>query len=115
MPGTRVTVRDAEAGGIPNGSLSPWTTSTGTVTASSSGSASARGAPGRVQREREAQDADRAGRGRGAAGDPGAGRAAADDERQPAQLAAAQLLDDRGPGRVELARRTPGERRPATR
>ena len=37
-PATRMTVRPGASGGMPKGSRSPWTTSTGTVTASSSGS-----------------------------------------------------------------------------
>ena len=44
--------------------------------------------------------------GRRAARHPRARRAAADDERQVAQRARAQVLDDRDPGRVELARRS---------
>ena len=44
-PGTTATVRAGAAGGIPNGSRSPWTTSTGTSTASSSGKRLGAGAP----------------------------------------------------------------------
>ena len=64
--------------------------------------------------EREAEHADRAGRRSGAAGDARAGGAAAGDERQAAELARAELLDDRRPRGVELAGRR-GRRRPATR
>ena len=56
---------------------------------------------GRVQRKRQAEHGDRAAVRRGAAGHTGAGGAAADDQRQAAQLAAAQVLDDRRPGLVE--------------
>jgi hypothetical protein len=54
-----------------------------------------------VQRKRQAENGDRATLGRSAAGHPGAGGAAADDERKAAQFAAAELLDDRRPGLVE--------------
>ena len=59
-------------------------------------------APWRDQREREAHDTDRAGSVGGPAGDPGAGGSAAGDQRQFAQGAAEQLLDDRTPREVEL-------------
>ena len=93
----------------------PARRATGRVTASSSGEPARRrraaGAARRLQREREAQHADGAGRARRAARDARAGRAAARDERQAAQLVRAQMLDDRRPGRVELVRR--GGRAPA--
>ena len=67
----------------------------------------------RLQRERQAEDTDRAGRLCCAAGDARARGAAAGDERQPAELAGAQVLDDGRPGRVELVCRcrgtTPGD------
>jgi len=60
----------------------------------------------RLEREGQAEDADRADRFCGAAGDAGAKRPAADDERQPLQLALPQPIDDGRPGRVELPRRS---------
>ena len=55
LPGTRTTVRfDPPSGGIPNGSLSPCTTSVGTVTASARPGATSP-VVRRVHREREAQ------------------------------------------------------------
>ena len=92
-------------GGIPNGSLAPCTTSVGTATASSSGSRVFSGRPGRADREGEAEHAGGAGLRRGAAGHARARRAPAGHDRQAAQRPAAQVLDDRGPGRVELGRR----------
>jgi hypothetical protein len=73
---------------MPKRSLTPWTINTG-----------ARRWP---KREGEAEDAGGAGLGRGAAGDTGAGRAAADEQRYAAQLLRMQLLDDGDPGGVEL-------------
>src|SRR5439155_22680679 len=64
-----------------------------------------------LEREGEAEHCDGSSRVRGAAGDAGAHRAAADDERQPGQLACTQALDDRNPGGVEL--RGAGGRAPA--
>ena len=59
---------------------------------------------GRMQWEGEAQDGDCADvRGR-ATGNPGAGGAAAGDDRKPAQRVRAQLLENCRPGRIELAR-----------
>ena len=98
----------AAAAACRTGRCSPWMTSTGTVDRVELVEAArlrAAGAARRLQREREAEHADRARRRGGAAGDARARRAAAGDEPQPAQLAAAQALDDRGPGRVELAPR----------
>jgi hypothetical protein len=53
----------------------------------------------RVDGEREAQDRCRVGLGCGPAGDPGAGRASAGDQRQAVER---ELLDDGLPGAVEL-------------
>ena len=94
---------------MPNGSRSPCTTSVGTVTSSSSWRRLGAGVPGtptgRLQRERETEDPDGAERPGGAAGDPRAQGPAAGDERQPFELAGAEILDDGGPRGVELARR----------
>ena len=88
---------------MPNGSRVPWTTSVGTVTASSSGRRlGAESIDRRLQREGEAEHAGRARRRGGAAGDAGSRRPAADDERQPEELARDEVLDDRRPRRVEL-------------
>src|SRR5438270_698198 len=58
----------------------------------------------RLDRKREAQDRDGA-RGRHrAARHAGTQRPAADDQRQPVQLARRQVLDRCGPGRLQLAR-----------
>ena len=46
VPGWATISRPAAGGGMPNGSLSPWITSTGTVTASSSSSRVFSGFPG---------------------------------------------------------------------
>ena len=54
-----------------------------------------------MQRERQAQYGDGSAVRRGPARDPGAGRTASDDQRQPFQLAVDELLDDRRPGHVE--------------
>jgi hypothetical protein len=59
----------------------------------------------RPERECEAEHSDGAGRRSGAAGDPSAGRAPADDEREALQLACKQTLDHRRPRRIELMRR----------
>ena len=101
------TVRPVRRGGIPKGSRSPWTTSTGTATASSSSSRLGAGArpARRLQREREAEDAGRARRRGRAAGDARARGAPAATQRRPPSAAGAQVLDDRGPGGVELRRR----------
>ena len=66
----------------------------------------ARRAARSVQRKGQAQHGDRTGVGRGTAGHAGAGGPAAGDQWQAAQLAAAQVIDHRRPGRVELARRS---------
>jgi hypothetical protein len=63
------------------------------------------GAARRVNRKREAEHGCRAGRLGGAAGDAGAGRAAAGDESQTRELVAAQMLEHCRPGGVELRRR----------
>jgi hypothetical protein len=55
--------------------------------------------------EGEAEDGDRAGLLRRAARDAGAGRTPADDQRQPGELAGAQMFHDHEPGRVQLGRR----------
>jgi hypothetical protein len=57
--------------------------------------------PGRVDWEREAENSDCANLVRGAAGDPRAGGAAADDQRQARE----ELRDDREPGLVQLTSR----------
>ena len=110
MPGTCTTVRFLPAGGMPKGSPAPCTTSVGTLTASSSGSrlglAAVPAAAWRLQREREAEHRDGAGRLGGAAGHSRAHGATAGDERQPAQLVRAQVVDHRRPGGVELACRS---------
>jgi 5'-3' exonuclease len=62
------------------------------------------GAARRLQRERKAEHRHGTGFLRGPAGHARAQRAAADDQRQPAQLPAAEVIDDRRPGDVELAR-----------
>ena len=102
--------RGGPAGGMPNGSRSPCTISTGTSALSSSAEPARRRrgplAARRLQREGQAEHADGAGRRGGAAGDAGARRAAAGDERQTRELARAQVLDDRDPRRVELLRRS---------
>ena len=89
------------SGGMPNGSDSPWTISTGTSTASSSRGASSRAA--------RAGAAGRRGRGRRPRRSPAAVRQAtrAPEERPPHSTgpAPAQLLDDREPCGVELVRR----------
>jgi len=59
-----------------------------------------------LKREGEAKDTDGAGHLRGAAGNTCAHGPAADDERQPSQLAREQVDDHRPPGGVELARRS---------
>jgi len=61
--------------------------------------------PRRLERECQAQDADGAGLPDGPAGHASAQRPSADDEREPAQLTRAQVLDHRRPGGVELASR----------
>ena len=97
-------MRLGPAGGIPNASRTPCTTSVGTVTASSSGrrlGAGGRAARG-LQREGEAEHPDGAGRLCRAARDAGARGPAAGDQRQPAQLALEQVVDDRRPGGIEL-------------
>ena len=94
-------MRLGAAGGMPNGSRSPWTTSVGTVTASSSSSRRLLRPARRVHREREAEHRLGAGRGRGPAGDAGARGAAAGDQRH----LEGELLDHARPGRVELVRR----------
>ena len=59
--------------------------------------------PWRPQREREAEHTRRPDRRRRAARDARARRATAGDEREACERARAELLDDRDPGRVELA------------
>ena len=104
MPGTLTTERCGPGGGIPNGSRSPWTTSTGTETASSSERRDFLRPPGRMNREREAEHGAGAGGLGGAAGHARARRAATGDERQAGECVGAQVLDDRQPRRVELVR-----------
>jgi hypothetical protein len=58
----------------------------------------------RLEREREAEHGDGSRRLCSAAGNPGTERAAANDARKPAELAGRELLHDRSPGGVELAR-----------
>ena len=60
----------------------------------------------RLQREGETQDAHGASLRRSAACDAGAGRATADDERQPAQVLLPEVVDDRDPRGVELVCRS---------
>ena len=62
--------------------------------------------------KREADEGDRVGLDRRAAGDAGARRAAAGQEREPAERAVPQLEHDRGPRSVQLACRS---RAPSTR
>ena len=107
LPGTRTTVRPGPSGGIPNGSLSPCTTSVGDLNRVQLGQPALGGIvalAGWVQREGEAQDGDCADIREGAARDPRAGRAPAGDDRKPAQRVRAQLLENRRPGRIELVR-----------
>jgi Stage II sporulation protein E (SpoIIE) len=59
-----------------------------------------------VERERQAEHADRTGLRHRPARHPRPGGATADDQRQPAQIAVAQLLDHSNPGRVQLIRRS---------
>jgi hypothetical protein len=56
----------------------------------------------RLERKRQAEHRHRARVGGGAAGDPPTQRSAADDEWQAGKLGAAQALDHREPGRVEV-------------
>ncbi len=58
-------------------------------------------AAGGMDRERQAEHRDRFALRRGPAGHPRAGGAAADDQRQPLQLAAAKVLDHGGPRGIE--------------
>src|SRR5262249_22653650 len=105
-PGTSSTVRCGPAGGMPNGSRSPWTTSVGTTTASSSARRLFSGRPGgwsgNARQRTPATPAGAAGGCRGRAGAPGAGGAPAGHERE---ALAADRLDDRQPGGVELRSR----------
>ena len=106
-PRTFTTWRVALAGGMPNRSRSPCTTSVGTVTAFELRQAALRrlaGASGRLERERQAEDGAGAGRVRGAASDAGTERTTANDEWQAAELAGAKVLEDGDPGGVELWR-----------
>jgi hypothetical protein len=64
------------------------------------------GAARRVQWKREAKHRDGAGRFCGAACDSRSQRPAADEERQAAQLALEQVVDNGRPSSVELARRS---------
>jgi hypothetical protein len=64
------------------------------------------GAARRVQWKREAKHRDGAGRFRGAACDSRSQGPAADEERQTAQLALEQVIDNCRPSNVELARRS---------
>ena len=105
LPLTGTTARPGAAGGIPNGSLSPCTISTGTVTASSSSQAGLFRTPRRMQRERQAQHGDGA-RVRGRpAGHASPGRSPADDQPAGDQPAAAQIRHHGVPCRVELGGR----------
>ena len=103
LPGTTTTRRPRRFAGMPNGSLAPCTTSTGRldrvelVLTRLAGVGSA----GSVHGECEAEHGGRARLGRRAARHTRAGRAAAHHERQPAQLAVAQLFDDRDPRLVQ--------------
>ena len=99
---------------MPNGSRSPCTTEHGQLDRVELVLARLLGPAGSVQRERQAEHGDRTGLGRRPARHPRAGGATADHERQPAQLALAQLLDHRNPGLVQPIRAGAGERRPAT-
>ena len=105
VPGWATTSRPGAGGGMPNGSLSPWTTSTGTATASSSSSRLFSGFPGGWTGKARQRTPAGAGVGGRAAGDAGARRAPARDQGQPAERIGAQVLDDGRPRRVELARR----------
>ena len=90
------------SGGIPNGSLSPCTTSTGTSHRVELGQARLLRPAGRMDGEGEAEDGDRAGLLGRAARDPRAERAPADDQRQARELVCAQPLEHGAPGRVQL-------------
>ncbi len=76
------------------------------MTASSSSRRRLLGPTRRVDGKGEAEHRDRLCGGGSAAGYAGAERAPADDQRQLLELGAAQVLDHRGPGRIELARRS---------
>ena len=99
LPGTVTISRSGPAGGMPNGSLAPWTIRTGTSTCSSSLSRDFSRAAGRMERERQAQHALGAGRRRGPARHASPGRAAAGGQRQAVER---QLLEHRDPRSVEL-------------
>ena len=86
----------------PNGSLSPWTTSVGSSTASSSGWRVFSGLPGGCSGNARQRTATAPLCRSRAAGDAGAGRSPADDQRQLAEVAVAQLAEHRRPGLVEL-------------
>ena len=66
--------------------------------------ASSRACPGGCSGKARHSTADRAALRRRATGDAGARRSSADDQRQLAEVAVAQLVDDRRPGLVELLR-----------
>jgi hypothetical protein len=104
-PATRATVRPRAARGMPNGSRSPCTTSSGTDTASSSGSRLAGGAPDLRRGGRSGNARQRTAT---APVSSTAERAPAHDEGQPAQLALGDVLDHGHPGRVELPGRGGG-------
>src|ERR1700710_1644541 len=107
LPRTLTIVRRGPGGGMPNGSPSPCTTSTGTSTAASSDRRSgatvpdlrAGGCSGKARHSTPAAPVVAAG------GPP------ADDDGPPAQAIGAKLLEHGDPGRVELVRR--GRRAPS--
>ena len=107
LPGTRRPFAAPTAAASRTGRPAPWTTSSrdrDRRRARAAGSVRD-GRPGGRSGNARQTTPRRAGRRGGAAGDPSAGRAAADEERQPVQRAGAELLDDRDPRRVELRRR----------
>ena len=107
FPATLTTLRLGPSGGIPNGSLSPCTTSVGTATASSSPSRLFDGSspfPGGCT-GKEAEQRDRTEVRGGAARHSRTGRASAHDERKALEAVAAKLLDDRRPRGIQLPRR----------
>ena len=102
LPAICTTVRVGPGAGMPNGSLTPWTMSTGTVTASSSSCLVAAGRPGGCRGNARHRTPTAPVSRRGPAGDAGARRPPAAHDRQPLERPAFQIRDDRVPGGVEL-------------